>query len=97
MTATQQPDPFGAPTASASGPSGLRAGFWLRFGASLIDGILVGVILLVRALIRDIGRIASTIPFFLGCFWMRGDPEKQTWHDTFAGSVVVPTSAYPVG
>ena len=49
-----------------------------------------------RALIRYVGRIVSTIPCLLGYFWMLWDPEKQTWHDKFAASVVVPTSAYPV-
>ena len=49
-----------------------------------------------RALIRYIGRIVSAIPCALGYFWMLWDPEKQTWHDKFATTVVVPTSAYPV-
>jgi uncharacterized RDD family membrane protein YckC len=49
-----------------------------------------------RALLRYIGRIVSTIPCLLGYFWMLWDGEKQTWHDKFAGSVVVPVSDYPV-
>jgi uncharacterized RDD family membrane protein YckC len=49
-----------------------------------------------RALIRYIGRIVSAIPCLLGYFWMLWDGEKQTWHDKFATTVVVPTSAYPV-
>jgi uncharacterized RDD family membrane protein YckC len=49
-----------------------------------------------RAFIRYIGRIVSAIPLFLGYFWMLWDKENQTWHDKFAGSVVVPESAYPV-
>jgi uncharacterized RDD family membrane protein YckC len=153
MTATQQPDPFGsAEPPHAKGPSGPRAGFWLRFGAVLIDAILVGIVLQVlqvalpvglyvaiglpaaiayyvlleggdrgqtvgkmacgirvidlarggsigygRAFIRYIGRIVSSIVILLGYFWMLWDKEKQTWHDKFAGSVVVPTTAYPVG
>jgi uncharacterized RDD family membrane protein YckC len=151
MTATQQPDPFGVEPPQSSGPSGPRAGFWLRFGAVLIDGILVSIVLLPlqaalpvglyyaialpasiayytlleggprgqtvgkmacgirvidlaqggsigysRAFIRWIGRIASSIVILLGYFWMLWDKEKQTWHDKFAGSVVVPTSAYPL-
>lgn len=43
-----------------------------------------------RAFIRYIGRIVSTIPLLLGYFWMLWDKEKQTWHDKFARSVVVP-------
>lgn len=150
MAATTQPDPFGAPPPTTDGPSGPRAGFWIRFAGWLIDAILVGVVGLVlqlieptigtilsllggityytlleggpkgqtvgkmavgirvydlanggpigygRAFIRYIGRIVSSLPIFLGYFWMIWDKEKQTWHDKFAGSVVVPTSAYPV-
>ena len=130
----------------ASGP---RAGFWRRFGAVLIDGIIVGIVFTIlllalkgvgyalgiligvayfvyfeggltgqtpgkralgirvidfatggpigygRAFIRYIGRIVSEIPIFLGYFWMLWDREKQTWHDKFAGSVVVPEADYP--
>jgi uncharacterized RDD family membrane protein YckC len=152
MTATQQPDPFGTDAASSSRPSGPRAGFWLRFAAVLIDGIILTIVFIplrivlgaslynvvapllgiayytvleggprgqtvgkmavgirvldlarggsigyLRAFIRDIGRIVSFIALLLGYLWMLWDPEKQTWHDKFAGSVVVPTSAYPVG
>ena len=49
-----------------------------------------------RALIRWVGRILSTIPCLLGYFWALWDKERQTWHDKVAGTVVVPTSAYPV-
>jgi uncharacterized RDD family membrane protein YckC len=151
MTATQQPDPFGAAAYRAKGPSGPRAGFWMRCGAILIDGVLIwlfavlfaviepalytpafwiggiayytlleggwtgqtlgrrligtrvidlargGPIGYPRAFVRTIGRVLSFFVFGLGYFWMLWDREKQTWHDKFAGSVVVPTSAYPVG
>ena len=140
--------------ASPSGASGPRSGFWRRFAASLIDGVLVGApfgvlaavvpdaavaiqlisfvvgvayyVLLEggargqtvgkmalgirvwdlrdgggpigygRAAIRYFGRIVSSIALGLGYFWMLWDREKQTWHDKFAGSVVVPVDAYPV-
>lgn len=136
---------------SGSGPSGPRSGFWRRFAASFVDGLVLGVVngiliaflddnaasgisLLIglayytylegsasgqtlgkkalgirvisladggsigygRAFIRYIGRIVSAIPLLLGYFWMLWDSEKQTWHDKFAGSVVVPESDYPV-
>jgi uncharacterized RDD family membrane protein YckC len=130
--------------------SGPRAGFWRRFAAALIDGIIVGTVISIlsvvlhsagyvlglllglayftyleggprgqtlgksamgirvisfdsggpigygRALIRYIGRIVSSIPIYLGYFWMLWDREHQTWHDKFAGAVVVPESAYPL-
>ena len=134
-----------------SGPSGPRAGFWRRFVAAFLDGIILGVIggilgalfdsgagtqglgVLVgviyytylegssgqtfgkmalgirvidlggggsigygRAFIRYIGRFVSGIVLLLGYLWMLWDKEKQTWHDKFANSVVVPVSAYPV-
>jgi len=46
-----------------------------------------------RAFIRWIGRIVSSIPLFLGYFWMLWDKEKQTWHDKFAKSIVVPDTS----
>jgi uncharacterized RDD family membrane protein YckC len=49
-----------------------------------------------KAFIRWLCAILSAIPCLLGYFWMLWDPEKQTWHDKLAGTVVVPTSAYPV-
>jgi len=49
-----------------------------------------------KAAIRWVGRIISGFVCFLGYLWMLWDPEKQTWHDKIAGTVVVPTSAYPV-
>ena len=49
-----------------------------------------------RGFIRWIGRLPSGILLYLGYFWSIWDGEKQTWHDKFAGSVVVPTSDYPV-
>jgi uncharacterized RDD family membrane protein YckC len=135
---------FTAPEAAASvGATSARAGFWQRFGASFVDGILLSIVsvplqlglkgpgyglaLLVgiayytyfegesgqtlgkralnirvvdingggpigysRAFIRYIGRYVSAIPLLLGYFWMLWDPQKQTWHDKFANSVVIP-------
>jgi uncharacterized RDD family membrane protein YckC len=130
---------------------GPRAGFWQRFGASFIDGLIVGLVAEIldfvlsrpvasvagvlisvsyyvsleggprgaglgkqfmgirvidlttgqpigsgRAFIRWIGRLVSFVCLLLGYFWMLWDPQKQCWHDKFAGDVVVPTSAYPV-
>ena len=49
-----------------------------------------------KALIRWAGRFLSAIPCLLGFFWALWDEERQTWHDKIAGTVVVPTSAYPV-
>jgi uncharacterized RDD family membrane protein YckC len=122
-----------------------RSGFWRRFVAAVIDGIVIGVVsgilrailgntgeglgFLVgaayftyfhgstgqtpgnaalsirvidlqgggpigfpRAFIRWLVSIVSAIVFLLGYLWMLWDPEKQTWHDKAAGSVVVPAA-----
>ena len=50
MATTQLPDPFGAPPATTKGPSGPRAGFWARFGASILDGILISIPYFIVAL-----------------------------------------------
>jgi uncharacterized RDD family membrane protein YckC len=65
-------------------------------GIRVIDQNVGGSIGYGRALIRWIGRIVSAIPCLLGYFWMLWDNNKQTWHDKFANSIVVPTDAYPV-
>jgi uncharacterized RDD family membrane protein YckC len=143
-----QAPPAAAPTGKASGP---RAGFWTRFAAAIVDGLvlavpnivlfllfseavanLLGLIIAIayfayfeggptgqtvgkralgirvidfkaggpigygRGVLRYIGRFLSTIVVFLGYLWMLWDPEKQTWHDKIAGTVVVPVDAYPV-
>jgi uncharacterized RDD family membrane protein YckC len=48
-----------------------------------------------RAVVRWLARFLSTIVFFLGYLWMLWDPEKQTWHDKLAGSVVVANADFP--
>jgi uncharacterized RDD family membrane protein YckC len=142
---------WGEPTSGRSGSaSGPRAGFWRRFGAAFIDGLILGVLYAVlvavlnagaayviylianytyftvleggptgqtvgkkalgirvidfraggpigygRGLLRNLAKILSSIPFLLGYLWMLWDPEKQTWHDKIATTVVVPADAYP--
>jgi uncharacterized RDD family membrane protein YckC len=65
-------------------------------GVRVIDFSGGGTIGYGRAFIRTIGRFVSAIVLLLGYLWMIWDKEKQTWHDKFANSVVVPESAYPV-
>jgi len=46
----------------------------------------------VEAFLRElIGKFISTLAFLLGFLWMLWDPQKQTWHDKIAGTVVVKT------
>jgi uncharacterized RDD family membrane protein YckC len=43
-----------------------------------------------RAVGRWFARIVSSLPIYLGYFWMLWDGNKQTWHDKMVSSVVVP-------
>lgn len=135
---------------AGAGPSGPRAGFWRRFAAVFLDGIVLGSVTTIlyallktggyalgiivalayysyfegtprgqtlgkqvvgirvidlvtgdsighsRAAIRYVSSILSAIAIYIGYLWMLWDGEKQTWHDKFASSVVVPVAAYPV-
>jgi uncharacterized RDD family membrane protein YckC len=154
--------------------SGPRAGFWKRFGASFVDGLLLGAAMfaicwplvgdelstafrtndpfVINAAIEDAGPLFNFVGFVIPfgyrvwleggargqtwgkrlfgirviklktgapighgqaalrvvCSWVSGfalgigylamlwDPQKQTWHDKWTDSVVVPTSAFPV-
>ena len=67
----------------------------MALGIRVYDFRAGGAIGYGRAFIRSIGRYVSGIACLLGYLWMLCDKEKQTWHDKFANSVVVPVSAYP--
>ena len=43
------------------------------------------------AIIRALGCFLSAAALGLGFFWIAFDPDKQAWHDKFAGTVVVRT------
>jgi uncharacterized RDD family membrane protein YckC len=43
MTTEWQQAPQAPPGAYSSGPSGPRAGFWIRFGALILDGLIIGI------------------------------------------------------
>jgi uncharacterized RDD family membrane protein YckC len=70
MTTAQQPDPFGA-TVPVKGPSGPRAGFWVRFGAFFLDGMLLLVPYVVavagadKGTAVDVWMLASVLYFTL--------------------------------
>jgi uncharacterized RDD family membrane protein YckC len=58
-------------------------------GIRLVDARRGGSIGLGRAFVRYLARILSSLPFFLGYFWMLWDRNKQTWHDKLSSSVVI--------
>ena len=66
----------------------------MALGIRVLDFERGGRLSYGRALIRNVAKILSTIPIFLGYFWMLWDGEKRTWHDKIAGAVVVPADAY---
>ena len=68
----------------------------MALGIRVVDFNTGGSIGYGRALIRQLVKIVSSIPLFLGYFWMLWDKEKQCWHDKAATDVVGPVSAYPV-
>jgi uncharacterized RDD family membrane protein YckC len=43
----------------------------------------------VDALVRGLAGVFSIAALGIGCFWMLNDPERQTWHDKIAGTLVV--------
>ncbi len=73
------------------------AGFYVWKGTTL-GGLVLGL-KVVRldgrkidyacALVRGVGALFSFIVAGLGYFWCAWDPERQTWHDKLAGTVVV--------
>ena len=49
-----------------------------------------------RAFVRNAGRWVSGIVVGLGYLWMLWDRDRQTWHDKFAQTTVVPVESFPV-
>jgi uncharacterized RDD family membrane protein YckC len=64
-------------------------------GIRIADADTGGSIPYSRALIRALMSIVSAIPLGLGYFWMLWQPQKQTWHDLVAKTLVVRTRYYP--
>jgi uncharacterized RDD family membrane protein YckC len=71
--------------------------FWAWRGTTL-GGIIVGLrvvrvdgapLRFVDALVRGLTSVFSLAALGIGCFWMLQDPERQTWHDKIAGTLVV--------
>lgn len=136
------PPVIGAAPSPAPTPEELstyqRVGFWPRFGASVLDFILVmisvaallqraeyfplvwiayhlamwawrgttlgGIVFSLRivrldgrrfdfvtAVVRFIGAVLSLLVAGLGFFWASWNPDKQSWHDMIAGTIIVKT------
>jgi uncharacterized RDD family membrane protein YckC len=91
MTTAQQPDPFGATPVALRGPSGPRAGFWLRCAASFLDGMLLLVPYLVTVVAADPGT-AWTLWLFVSIAYftlLEGGADGQTLGKKAAGIRVI--------
>jgi uncharacterized RDD family membrane protein YckC len=68
MSYTQAPP---EPVSTGNGPSGPRAGFWRRFAAAFIDGLLIGIVASVvlaviggSIAVRELIQIVLSIGYF---------------------------------
>ena len=79
-----------------------HVGFW-AWKSTTIGGIVCHLrvvrsdgtpLRFTEALVRGLSAIFSVAVAGLGWFWMLWDPDRQTWHDKIAGTIVVrvPTS-----
>ena len=60
-------------------PSGPRAGFWQRFGAALIDGVLIGIIgAIIEAIFRSVGGLIALAIGIAYYGYLEGSPSGQT-------------------
>ena len=58
---------------------GPRAGFWQRFGAALIDGIIVGVVILILwAVLKGVGYVLGVLISIAYVVYFEGGPTGQT-------------------
>jgi uncharacterized RDD family membrane protein YckC len=76
-------------------PSGQTVGM-RAMNIRVVDAQTSGRVDYGRCVVRYLVAILSALALLLGYFWMLWDPRNQTWQDKAAGTVVVPTSLYPV-
>ena len=71
--------PYYASPVAASGPSGPRAGFWQRFGAALIDGLLLGAVnSILFAVLKGPGYGLGILVSLTYFTYFEGGPNGQT-------------------
>jgi uncharacterized RDD family membrane protein YckC len=79
---TTQTPAAGAPPSAAyggGGPSGPRAGFWRRFAAAFIDGILIGIVnTILFAALKGPGYALGLIISLSYFTYFEGGPNGQT-------------------
>jgi len=77
------------------GPRGQTLGK-MALSIRVVDFNTGGPIGYAHGFLRYLGKIVSSIPCYLGYFWMLWDREKQCWQDKIATTVVVPVEYYPL-
>jgi uncharacterized RDD family membrane protein YckC len=75
-----QPSPPTSTRGTPGGPSGPRAGFWRRFGAAFIDGLIIGVpIAILAAIVKSnafgVVYVAAALVYFT---YFEGSESGQT-------------------
>jgi uncharacterized RDD family membrane protein YckC len=60
----------------------------MLFGAVIVDAKTGAKPSTLQYVLRYLGYIVSTLPLFLGFFWVGWDARKQGFHDKIAGTVV---------
>jgi uncharacterized RDD family membrane protein YckC len=64
---------------SSKGASGPRAGFWRRFGAAFLDGVLLGIIeLLLRGVLKSFGAVLALLVSIAYYSYLEGGASGQT-------------------
>ncbi len=105
-TQTGGPPPGQAPAVppaemrAASGPSGPRAGFWQRVGASIVDALVLCVPAIIFFIVFDLGiAYALTLLIGIGYFvYFEGGPTGQTLGKKALGIRVIDARAGgPIG
>jgi uncharacterized RDD family membrane protein YckC len=86
---------------AASGPSGPRAGFWRRFAAAFLDGIVLGIIQGILSVILDSSGAIYLLSTLIGLVYyvaLEGGPRGQTLGKMALGIRVIDFNAGgPIG
>jgi uncharacterized RDD family membrane protein YckC len=81
MSTQWESAPQAPPGSYSSGPSGPRAGFWQRFGAAILDGLVLlipSIILLVIFKQGAVYQLLSTVMSLAYFTYFEGGPTGQT-------------------
>jgi uncharacterized RDD family membrane protein YckC len=97
MSTQWESAPQAPPGAYSSGPSGPRAGFWIRFGAYLLDGLIVGIpaaiLVVICALISSSLAVLAYIVVLVGAVayyvYFSGGPKGATYGKQICGIKII--------